>query len=96
MIKYQIKKKQSGVIELYLDKHPESRIILLTTAKNTYCVVSTHVDINERGKGIGKSLYLAMIEFIRKQHAKFSATCPFIAELANTDKSVKDVYIRQS
>lgn len=87
-----IKNKANNIIEIgFEDKNSFVRLQKLDDGN--YCAITTFVDPNQRGKGIGNKLYLEMIKFIRTNNVKFKATCPFIVEIAKNDKSVKDVYL---
>jgi predicted GNAT family acetyltransferase len=93
MKKYQIVKRNSNIVEIQLTKYPDSHLRMQKLDGNVYCAISTYVNPDDRGQGIGKLLYQAMLEYIREQNAKFSALCPFIVDLADEDKTVKDIYV---
>jgi predicted GNAT family acetyltransferase len=92
---YRIEKRNNQIIDLVLVGHATSHIRLQQMEDATYCVISTYVDSAERGQGLGTKLYEAMLSFINENKAKFSATCPYVAEIAANDKSVKDIYIKR-
>jgi predicted GNAT family acetyltransferase len=87
-----IKNKSNDIIEI-LFENKNSYIRLQKCDENTFCVITTFVDPSYRGKGIGNDLYLEMIKFIRSNNVKFKATCPYIAEKATKDESVKDIFV---
>ncbi|MDR3329795.1 MAG: N-acetyltransferase [Mycoplasmataceae bacterium] len=89
---YRIEKRNNQIIDIVLIGHTTSHIRLQQLDDVTYCVISTYVDNAERGQGLGTKLYKAMLSYIRENKAKFSATCPYIAEIAANDKTVKDIY----
>ncbi|MDR1235176.1 MAG: N-acetyltransferase [Mycoplasmataceae bacterium] len=93
MNEYLIKKQKNNIYELRLVKHPDSCLTMKLLKNSVYCAVSTHVFFDDRGHGIGKLLYQAMIDYIRKQKAKFNAACSFIMKQADLDKTVKDIYL---
>ncbi|MDR0739274.1 MAG: N-acetyltransferase [Mycoplasmataceae bacterium] len=92
MEKYLVEKKNSNMYQLTLKQYPTSFLMMQLLDQQLYCVISTHVDFDQRGKGIGTHLYKAMLDFIRKEKAKFNATCPFIVKLADLDQTIKDIY----
>ncbi|MDR3257238.1 MAG: N-acetyltransferase [Mycoplasmataceae bacterium] len=92
---YRIEKRNNQIIDLVLVGHAASHIRLQQIDDTTYCVISTYVDSAERGQGLGTKLYKAMLSYIHENKAKFSATCPYVAEIASNDKSVKDIYIER-
>jgi predicted GNAT family acetyltransferase len=93
MKNYQISKRNSNIVEIKLSKYPTSHLRMQLLDNNIYCAISTYVNPDDRGQGIGKLLYSAMLDYVREQNAKFSAMCPFIVDLANHDKTVKDIYV---
>ncbi|GHU27404.1 hypothetical protein FACS1894152_4000 [Bacilli bacterium] len=93
MSKVNINHKNSKAVEFTAERN-QAHLNLILVKENVYCIVSTYVNDNLRGKGIGKVLYEAAIAYIRKQNAKFYATCAYAAALADADKSIKDIYIK--
>jgi predicted GNAT family acetyltransferase len=91
-MKVTIKPRNNGIIEIAYEEKG-SYIRLQQINPDLYCVITTFVDANQRGKGLGEKLYLEMIKFIRENKAKFKATCPFVVAKANQDKSIKDIYL---
>ncbi|MDR2369515.1 MAG: N-acetyltransferase [Mycoplasmataceae bacterium] len=93
MTNYQINKRNSNIVEIVLNKYADSHLRMQLQDNEIYCVISTYVDPTHRGQGVGKLLYQAMLDYVRKQKAKFSAVCPFVIDLAQHDKSVQDIYV---
>jgi predicted GNAT family acetyltransferase len=93
MEKYKITKRNSNIVEINLVQFQDSHLKLQLLNDKVYCAISTYVNPNDRGKGIGKSLYECMIDYIRKEKAQFTAACPFIVDLADHDKTISDIYI---
>ncbi|GHU47972.1 hypothetical protein FACS1894218_3630 [Bacilli bacterium] len=93
MSKVNVNHKNSKAVEFNTERN-RAHLDLILVKENIYCIVSTYVDDNLRGKGIGKVLYEAAVEYVRKQNAKFYATCAYAAALADEDKSIKDIYIK--
>ncbi|MDR3163755.1 MAG: GNAT family N-acetyltransferase [Mycoplasmataceae bacterium] len=96
MSSYTISKRNSGVIELSITTQSNAYIRLQDMGDNIYCAITTFVDPSLRGKGIGRKLYKALIEFVRDTKVKFSATCPFIVKLAESDKTITDIYLKSN
>ncbi|MDR0675203.1 MAG: N-acetyltransferase [Mycoplasmataceae bacterium] len=93
MKNYQINKRNNNIVEIKLNKYPDSHLCMQLLNSNIYCAISTYVNPNDRGQGIGKLLYQSMLDYVRSQNAKFNAMCPFIVDLADQDKSIKDIYV---
>ncbi|MDR2823513.1 MAG: GNAT family N-acetyltransferase [Mycoplasmataceae bacterium] len=92
MGKSQIKHLNSGIIEITVTGI-KGYVRLQETSDHVYCAITTFVDPEHRDHGAGAKLYEAVIEFVRKENAKFSATCPYIVCKADEDKSIKDIYV---
>lgn len=59
----------------------------------TFNIKHTEVDPNFEGKGIGKHLVTAALEFARKDNRKITATCPFASAVLEKDPTAGDVFI---
>jgi predicted GNAT family acetyltransferase len=94
MANYSIAKKNSGVIELTITNLSDAYVRLQDMGSNVYCAITTFVAPTLRGQGVGKKLYKALVEFIRDSKAHFSATCPFIVQIAENDKTIQDIYLK--
>ena len=55
--------------------------------ENTFNIVHTEVGDHFEGKGIGKHLVLAAMEYAKKEGKKMEATCPFAKSVLEKQKS---------
>lgn len=92
MANYKVKKFNSDICEISIPKYKDSYIRVQLIQEHLYCAISTFVSPEDRGEGIGGALYDTLLKFIRDHKAHFAATCPFIVQKADEDKSVKDIY----
>ncbi len=69
---YQEDGKELGTLKYKLD-----------SIAGTINLTSTHVDSSMGGKGLGKQLVTAAVEFAMKENYKIIPTCPFVAALFN-------------
>ena len=60
--------------------------------KNTLLIVHTEVDESLSGKGIGKQLVAAAVDYARNNSLRVSATCPFAKKVLDRTKAFADVY----
>ena len=60
---------------------------------NTFNIFHTEVDKKFSGKGIGKALLNAAVEFARKEHKKIVASCSYANAVLSKDKTVNDIFI---
>lgn len=61
--------------------------------ENTLNIVHTEVDENFAGKGIGKDLVSAAVDFARKEGKKMEATCSFAHSVLEKDDSTHDIFM---
>ncbi len=61
--------------------------------KNTLLITHTEVDQSMEGKGIGKQLIAAAVEYARSSAYTIMATCPFAKKILERMKDYADVYI---
>lgn len=60
----------------------------------TFIIVHTEVESKFEGKGIGKHLLAAAVDFARKEGKKIKASCPFAKSLLEKDETVNNVFIK--
>ena len=60
--------------------------------KTTMLIVHTEVDESLSGKGIGKQLVAAAVDYARNNSLRVSATCPFAKKVLDRTKEFADVY----
>jgi predicted GNAT family acetyltransferase len=93
--KYQVHNRKDDILEIKLVGVENSYLRLQKLTDKVYCAITTFVDPNTRGEGVGKKLYEALIDYVKTNDAKFKATCPFVVELAQQDKINKNRYITE-
>lgn len=62
------------------------------TDKDTLMIVHTEVDESLGGKGIGKQLVAAAVNYARKNSLMIKATCPFAKKVLDRIPEFADVY----
>lgn len=60
--------------------------------ENTFNIVHTEVKDGFEGKGIGKHLVSAAVDFAREKGKKMEATCTFAHAVLAKDASVQDIF----
>lgn len=60
--------------------------------KDTLLIVHTEVDESLGGKGIGKQLVAAAVDYARNNSLRVIATCPFAKKVLDRTKGFADVY----
>jgi predicted GNAT family acetyltransferase len=59
----------------------------------TFVITHTEVDETLEGKGIGKQLVAAAVDYARKHSFKIKATCLFAKKVLDRSPQFADVYI---
>ncbi len=80
--RFYIKENNENLAEIIYSK-PDTNILLIT---------HTEVDPSMEGKGIGKQLVAAAVEYARKNSFTIKATCPFAKKILERTKEYADVY----
>ena len=60
--------------------------------ENTFNILHTEVKDGFEGKGIGKHLVSAAVDYARKEEKKIEATCTFAHSVLTKDASVHDIF----
>jgi len=77
----------------YIDEDNDTKAELDYRVKdNTLLILHTEVDESLGGKGIGKQLVSAAVDFARKNSFIINATCPFAKKVLDRTKEFADVY----
>ena len=81
--RFYIEENNVVVAEMYYHFHNEKTFII------------THTEVNElmEGKGIGKQLLVAAVEYARTNNFKIQATCPFAKKILDRSNEFADVYV---
>jgi uncharacterized protein len=58
----------------------------------TLTVLHTEVDENLEGKGVGKQLVTAAVDYVRHNAMVINATCPYAKKVLDRTKEFADVY----
>jgi len=65
------------------------------TAKGALNIIHTEVDESLAGKGIGKQLVSAAVDYARLHSMQVMATCPFAKKVLDRTPEFADVYITE-
>jgi hypothetical protein len=60
--------------------------------KHTLLIVHTQVDKSQEGKGVGRHLVTAAVDYARTNFLMINATCSFAKELLDSSPEFADVY----
>ncbi|HUS02064.1 MAG TPA: GNAT family N-acetyltransferase [Chitinophagaceae bacterium] len=58
----------------------------------TLIILHTEVDENLEGRGVGKELVAAAVDYVRNNALRINATCPYAKKVLDRTKEFADVY----
>ena len=78
----------------YINENNTTLAEMLYTTPNIHTLLITHTGVDEsmEGKGIGKQLVAAAVEYARNNSFTIKATCPFAKKNLDRTKEYADVY----
>ena len=91
----EIKKEKVGANErLYVeeDNNSVAEMVYHFIDKSTFVITHTEVDESLEGKGIGRQLLDAAVEYARKNSLIIEATCTFAKKVLDRSPEFADVY----
>lgn len=90
-----IKQEKLGVNERFYieeDNNIFAEMVYHFIDKTTFLITHTEVDETLEGKGIGRQLVNAAVDYARKNSFKIKATCPFAKKVLDRTPEFSDVY----
>lgn len=90
----EIKREDDGVkgrFVIYEDGKEAGEIIYNWPAKDKFIIEHTEVGKEFGGKGYGKKLVMAAVDFARKNNVRIIPLCPYAKSVFDRDASLKDV-----
>lgn len=77
-----------------VDNSREAGLMTYTWAGKEKMIID-HTEVNPEfsGKGVGKKMVLAAVEFARQQNIKILPLCPFAKSVFRKDKALHDVLV---
>ena len=77
----------------YLEENNTTLAELDYQLKNkTLLILHTEVDKNLAGKGVGRELVAAAVDYVRNNSLTINATCPYAKKVLDRTPEVADVY----
>lgn len=84
---------KKGRFILYEDDVPVGEMTYVWIDDSKFIIDHTEVGEEQEGKGYGKQLVMAGVDFARKQELKILPLCPFANKIFDKDTELKDVRI---
>ncbi len=82
---------QNGDFEIYFDGRKAGLMTYFWKNSETFVIDHTEVDEAYGGKGLGKDLVIAAVNFARKNNYKIIPVCPFAKAIFRKDEEIQDV-----
>ena len=93
MEKIEFKNRDDKSFLIYSENSVESGLVEVLLNDKFVKAIHTEVKPEESGKGIGKKLFYALIDYARKNNLKVRSSCPYICtQLSRHSEEVKDVW----
>ncbi len=86
-------KKNENSFEVYQDDKSVGIMEFQEKENGVLDITHTEVDKEQSGKGLGRNLVDAAVDYARKEGKKLTATCSYAKSVLDKDSSVKDVYV---
>ncbi|WP_258105223.1 GNAT family N-acetyltransferase [Marinoscillum sp. MHG1-6] len=87
----QIEKDRRGFFKAFSDDLKAGLMVYSWIDDSTFVIEHTEVNADFSGKGIGKQLVLASVEFARNKGLKIVPQCPFARKMFDKTEAIRDV-----
>lgn len=83
--------EKHGNFEAFIDGNRAGLMTYTWAGNERFIIDHTEVDENYNGRGVGKEMVLAAVDFARKEGKKIIALCPFAKATFQKNKDIQDV-----
>lgn len=83
--------EKHGSFEAFIDGNYAGLMTYTWAGEERFIIDHTEVEEAYNGKGVGKEMVLAAVDFARKQGKKIIALCPFAKATFQKNKELQDV-----
>ncbi len=83
--------EKNGVFEIYFNEKKAGRMTYVWAGNEKFIIDHTEIDELFSGKGLGKELVKAAVEFARKNNFKIVPLCPFAKKVIDKTREFQDV-----
>lgn len=83
--------EKHGSFEAFIDGNHAGLMTYTWAGEERFIIDHTEVEEAYNGKGVGKEMVLAAVDFARKQGKKIIALCPFAKATFQKNKELRDV-----
>lgn len=82
-----------GLFEAFLDGKPAGRMTYTWAGDDKIIIDHTEADPAFSGRGVGKSLVLAAVDYARRKNIKILPLCPFAKSVFERTKDIQDTHV---
>lgn len=83
--------EKNGSFEILFDGRHAGEMTYTWAGKDKFIIDHTEIEEMYNGKGLGKDLVMAAVEFARKNNFKIMPLCPFAKKVFDSNDSLNDV-----
>ncbi|WP_370900319.1 GNAT family N-acetyltransferase [Chryseobacterium gossypii] len=83
--------EKHGDFEAFIHGNRAGLMTYTWAGNERFIIDHTEVDENYNGRGVGKEMVLAAVDFARKEGKKIIALCPFAKATFQKNKDIQDV-----
>ncbi|ASK32824.1 GNAT family N-acetyltransferase [Chryseobacterium sp. T16E-39] len=85
--------EKHGSFEAFIDGNRAGLMTYTWAGEERFIIDHTEVEEDYNGKGVGKEMVLAAVDFARKQGKKIIALCPFAKATFQKNEDLQDVVV---
>jgi predicted GNAT family acetyltransferase len=85
--------EKHGSFEAFIDGRRTGMMTYTWAGEERFIIDHTEVEEAYNGKGVGKEMLLAAVEFARKNHKKIIPLCPFAKASFQKSEELQDVLV---
>jgi predicted GNAT family acetyltransferase len=87
----QINRESKGLFKAVSDEKEAGRMTYSWAGNNKFIIDHTEVNSEFNGKGVGKKMVLAAVEYARENDLKIIPLCPFAKAMFEKISEIRDV-----
>lgn len=86
-------RKPKGLFSVFIEGRPAGKMTYTWAGEDKIIIDHTEADSAFSGRGVGKSLVLAAVDFARQNNLKVLPLCPFAKSVFEKTKEIQDLLV---